>query len=170
MVCRDMTKSTGQRPRYGSDLATKLSFYTRPDPLTGCHTWVGALHNGDRHFSYGTLRWNGKPRPAHRLAWELVNGPIPDGIVICHRCDNPKCVNPQHLFAGTQADNVADRDAKGRNNQPKGIHSGRAKLTEEQVLAIRADPRGDHALVAADYNVSRTLIRLVRQRRIWTHI
>lgn len=81
----------------------------------GCFEWQGArmaIINGRQ--GYGRLRVDGVERYAHRYAWESVNGPIPEGMFVCHACDNPPCINPAHLFLGTQADNNRDRIAKGR--------------------------------------------------------
>lgn len=83
----------------------------------GCWIWKGA--SGGRQ-GYGSFSYKGKAYRAHRLAWSLENGPIPEGHFICHRCDNPPCVNPAHLFAGTALDNVRDMWEKGRAHiQPK---------------------------------------------------
>ena len=85
----------------------------------GCHEWNGATDPQ----GYGRVNVDGKNSHAHRVAWKLANGPIPEGISVCHRCDNPPCCNVGHLFIGTNADNVADRVAKGRT------FNGRAALT-----------------------------------------
>jgi hypothetical protein len=80
------------------------------DPKTGCHVWTGSKYGR----GYGNLQI-----ATHRLAWELANGPIPEGLSILHRCDNPACCNPDHLFLGTQADNMADKVRKGRARGPR---------------------------------------------------
>lgn len=116
------------------------------------------------------LNWQGRYISAHILSWELYNGTtVPKGLVVRHTCDRHQCLNPQHLEIGSHGDNVADREARGRGKQPKGIASGRAKLTEDQVRSIRLDPRGKRS-VAAEHGVSAQLVKLIRQRRIWTHI
>ena len=96
-------------------------------PWTGAKTWKG----------YGFFRWDGKNQNAHRVAWILANGPIPDGMQVCHHCDNPECQNPNHLFLGDNNANIADKMKKGRHRGPRGEASGSAKLTSEQVLRIR---------------------------------
>lgn len=94
----------------GWTLAEKLAHFSMPEPNSGCLLWLARV---DRK-GYGRLYWNGRPSQAHRLAWESVNGPMPAGMCACHKCDNPSCVNPGHLFAASSTENNADRDAKGR--------------------------------------------------------
>lgn len=77
----------------------------------GCWEWKRATNS----MGYGVLTVNYRTAYAHRLAWEMENGPIPDGALVLHRCDNPRCVRPDHLFLGTHADNMADMTAKGRH-------------------------------------------------------
>jgi Flp pilus assembly pilin Flp len=104
-----------------------------------CIEWQGER----QHQGYGVVRLPGKKRAgAHRVAWQEINGPIPEGMFICHTCDNPPCVNPEHLWLGTALDNARDRAAKGRSahNRPHsagpGERNGRALLTETQVREI----------------------------------
>lgn len=85
-------------------------FYVNPPNERGCMEWAGTR----RAHGYGVGRLNKKTEAAHRIAWILENGPIPDGLVVCHRCDNPPCVNIHHLFVGTHQDNSDDMVKKGR--------------------------------------------------------
>lgn len=102
------------------------------DPKTGCWNWTAGKGGG----GYGQLRVHARMTLAHRYSFERFNGPIPSRALVCHHCDNPSCVNPEHLFAGTQQDNMADMHAKGRNGQPRGERSGRTKLRTADVVAI----------------------------------
>lgn len=110
---------------------------------SGCWNWTGALKGSDPLKRYGNLtvgsRTDGSRRnvAAHRYAYEVFVGPIPDGLYVLHKCDNPSCVNPCHLFLGTRQDNVDDRESKGRNNPPRGVRAGRAKLDRESVTQMR---------------------------------
>lgn len=132
----------------------KLREKTVETPL-GC--WeIGA---GDRHHRYTRIRTPGRRVRGHRLAWEVAYGPIPPGLGVLHRCDNPKCVNPEHLFLGTQKDNVHDAIAKGRFRYGP-------KLTAEQVAEIRRSPE-THGEAGKRYGVSKETVRDVRRYRTW---
>ncbi|MDG1950134.1 MAG: HNH endonuclease [bacterium] len=109
---------------------------------------------------------------AHRAAWELESGPIPDGLHCCHHCDNPPCVNVNHLFLGTDADNMADKEAKGRGNQAKGSAHVRAKLTEEDIPGIRSllAMGASHTYLARIYGVGHTTIGSINTGKAWSHV
>lgn len=124
----------------------------------GCWLWKGDKWSRPEH-GYGRIYVEGKRVKAHRVAWELYVGPIPTGLHVLHKCDVRLCVNPDHLFLGTKADNAHDRNQKGR--QARGKSFPQCKLTDEQVIAIRNDPRGDTAL-AAEYGVWRGSIYRIR--------
>lgn len=128
-----------------------------------CWVWTASSTG----VGYGGFRLNGKTQKAHRLAWTESNGPIPEGLNVCHRCDNRRCCNPAHMFLGTHADNARDRNMKGR--QMKGRGSPLAKLSEEAVRDIRSSPLG-HKKLAEKYRVAPSLIISVRQRKAWRHI
>lgn len=104
----------------------------------GCWQWVGVTRNGYGRMTVGS-RGDGTRRAqvAHRAAYEAFVGPTPASLEVCHRCDNPGCVNPEHLFLGSRQDNVDDRVKKGRNNHVVGSRIGTAKLTEATVIQAR---------------------------------
>lgn len=135
-----------------------------------CWLWTG----GKTKHGYGQLRVNSRKMLAHRFSWEHHNGHIPKGeghhgTCVLHRCDNPSCVNPDHLWLGTQADNIADREAKGRGVRLEGEAHGNAKLTEPEVIAILADTRSQ-SKIAADYGVDQTTISQIKCRKTWKHV
>jgi len=130
-----------------------------------CHPWTA----GRFGTGYGAARLGGRQMGSHRAVWILAHGPIPKGLVLCHRCDNPICCNVAHLFLGTHADNIADKVSKHRH--PHGETNGRAVLTEEQVRYIRehAGPRNKAAL-GRRFGVSAVLVGLVARGKIWKHV
>jgi hypothetical protein len=128
-----------------------------------CWEWKARRNN----WGYGEFKLNGASTFAHRVAVQLAGVPLKPDEVVMHSCDNPACCNPTHLVVGDHAMNVADRVAKSRS--AKGTKNGRSKLTEEQVLAIRADDR-PITVVARDYGVCVATISHIWKRRIWRHI
>ena len=144
-------------------------FYAKlaPNPENGCLEWQGWA---DRS-GYGRININGKGVYAHRLAYELAIGPIGD-LKVLHKCDNPRCCNPEHLFLGTMRDNMQDMVKKGRHNTCSGSKHGRARLTEAQVLEMRSKAgQGASAKdLASEYGVSRNQVYSILNRTRWTHI
>lgn len=121
---------------------------------------------------YGIARHDGRLELAHRVAWMLENGPIPDGLCALHKCDNRPCANPSHLFLGTNVDNVRDRDAKGRGGSARGERNRHAKLSASDIPWIRAW-RGAgfmERVIAAEYGVSQATVSSVSRRTTWEHV
>jgi len=126
-----------------------------------------------KYFNQGYVRIAGQRLLSSRVAWTIAHGPIPANLFVCHRCDNPVCCNPRHLFLGTNLDNVRDRDRKGRQITPCGEQNGFAKLTARQVHTIRAECASGQAnqkTLANRYGVSKATICHVVTRRSWTHL
>lgn len=133
---------------------------------TECWDWLACTDKD----GYGTMRVGGrKVGKAHRISHELNKGPIPKALFVLHRCDNPKCVNPAHLFLGTNKDNSDDKVKKGRNHITLGILNGKAKLTADQVLTIKADSR-THKVIAKDYGVTQSAIDKIKAGLSWKHL
>jgi hypothetical protein len=135
------------------------NFWERVDKsdINGCWIWKTRKNPG----GYGTIG----VKLAHRVAWELTNGKIPQGMDVCHHCDNPPCVNPAHLFIGTASDNLLDCVAKGRLDH-RGTKNSNAKLSESHVLLIR---KLNHPLseLAEMFHVSKSTIEFIKQGITW---
>jgi len=130
-----------------------------PEPNSGCWLWLGPYDKD----GYGYCGHAGKMRKAHQVSWLFHRGPIPKGLCVCHTCDTPRCVNPIHLFLGTNAQNLADAARKGRKG---GENHGSAKLTQANVDEIRS--RSEPARIfAARFGVSLGAIHHVRSRHTW---
>lgn len=130
----------------------------------GCWEWVGGKGAG----GYGCFSVNGKNQKAHRVSYEAYKGKIPKGMVVRHSCDNPACINPDHLNIGTQRDNVADRELRKRRDV-KGERVGTSKLTESEVLEIKASDESSSVL-AERYGVYKTNIWAIRSGKSWKHL
>jgi hypothetical protein len=143
-----------------------------PGGPNDCWNWNAYINK----WGYGCLFMDGKPRLAHRIAYFITNGPFLNALKVCHSCDNPKCCNPAHLWVGTDADNVADRDAKGRLVNGKKYYGEthiHAKLTDQQVIEIRKLYGFGflfHKDLAELYKVSRGTIQRIVVGTRWKHL
>ena len=168
----NLKKLTGRKPRSAIE---RFEASYIPEPNSGCWLWIGTLRGSNL---YGTIKVDGKNTLAHRFSYSLVKGAIPNGMVICHRCDMPSCVNPAHLFIGTIAENEADKVSKGRQSRGerhrkalshlnrKGEMSPVAKLNWEKVKQIRASNNPQRELAEA-YGVSQTVISNIKLQKTW---
>lgn len=137
-------------------------FWIKVQKTEGCWEWTGARVSG-----YGVLGMNGTSVKAHRFSWELHNGPIPKGLHVCHHCDNRKCIRPDHLFLGTDADNIADAVSKGR--MARGSRQALSKLTPDEVKQVRALlAEGRTARdIASRFGVFHTTIQAIKEGKSW---
>ncbi len=135
-----------------------------PVPWTGCWLWTAASdQSGYGMFGTGG---SGNAKRAHRLAYEHFVGPIPPGMLACHVCDTPSCVNPDHIFIGTPADNSADRDRKGR--VAVGARNGKSKVSADDVRFIRESSLSERK-IAKVVGFHRGTINAIRNGRTWSH-
>lgn len=163
-------------------MSVEERFWSHVDKSDGCWEWkLAPLSSGYGRFTL-TRR---KSVRAHRMAWELEHGPIPDEMCVLHECDNRLCVRPSHLFLGTNVDNMRDRDAKGRQakgdrsgartmpeRRPRGEGHSRSRLTDESVRVIRVRvAEGDlQRKIAEDLGVSLPTVNNVVTGRSWSHV
>jgi len=163
-------KNTPPSPQKWFNLRDQFnSHVSKKKNANGCLLWVGAKYRS----GHGTMKVGGRGGKlvrAHRAAWILERGPIPDGLCVCHKCDVPACVNVDHLFLGTQRDNMRDMRAKGRTSPGQTLPT---KLTEVQVRAIRAEAANrtrSFRRIGTDYGVTEHTIRAVIYRWSWKHV
>ena len=134
------------------------------DAVTGCWVWTGCARNPK---GYACIIVGGKRDLAHRASYREHVGPIPDGLCVLHKCDNHKCINPDHLFLGTRGDNNRDRTRKGRS--ARGVTQHLSKLTTEAVNSIRCSVEPLKVL-AARFGVTMTSISYARRGKTWKHV
>jgi len=174
-VYADYQRRRGKAPRFCSMKcvgASRVKAHSQdlifqhsiPEPMSGCWLWTGPTFARN----YGKIGC--PPALAHRISWTVFRGAIPAGLVVRHRCDNPSCVNPDHLELGTNADNVADKIARGR--QAKGERIARAVLSAREVgeiklLLRRGAPR---KAIAHDFSVSVSAVNHIAHGRSWKHL
>lgn len=128
----------------------RLLMHIIVSPISNCWEWQGSKRNGYGRVIVGSRKdGTRKTTSAHRLSYQIYKGEIPDGYFVCHKCDNPCCINPNHLFLGTRQDNVNDRENKHRNIVKVGEENGRAKLTKKTVK----DARWERAYKNTTYQV-----------------
>lgn len=133
------------------------------EPMTGCWLWVGSVN----YDGYGVIWYKHSRKRAHRASYELHYGPIPEGLVVCHRCDTPACVAPHHLFLGTSKENSEDAVRKGRMS--RGEKVGTSKLTEQQVREIYS-ATGPQRQIAEAYGIHQAHVSDIKTKRRWAHL
>jgi HNH endonuclease len=152
---------------YLATSADRERFFEKVDPSGECHLWRSARCAA----GYGQFTLNRYSLKAHRVVWAWTHGPIPDGLCVLHRCDNPPCVNPAHLWLGTIADNNNDKARKGRGRTPQGERHGRAKLTDAEAVTIRALQGVERQIdLAARFGVCPHTIRRIWRGSHWRHL
>ncbi len=152
-----------------------IRFWKKVDKRTDvdCWNWIGSKRLGYGLFVMDGRKGKFKIDSAHRVSYMLNIGPISVDLLVLHRCDNPSCVNPKHLFLGTHGDNMKDKANKGRAPSHQGTANGCAKLTEHQVLEIRHLYKMKSLPIdelSYRYKVSKTNIRYIIKRKTWRHI
>lgn len=157
-------------------------FWSKVERSDGCWLWTASTNSNGYGQLFVAKEPGARPIAAHRLSWMLHNGAIPERLWVLHRCDNPRCVRPDHLFLGTSDDNVADMHAKGRASAPprtdvlppvrRGERNGSAVLTELEVRAMRELAARGFAMreLARRFKVARGTVKSVLIYKTWSHI
>lgn len=152
-------------PGFNKVLDHRAHFEKKFRVTPGCWIWTAGFYN----VGYGQFKEGPKAHGAHRFSYILYCGEIPDGLFVCHKCDNRACVNPDHLFLGTHAENMADMRKKGRGANLKGSQVGNAKLTESIVLEILKSDLPQYVL-RKKYGISSAQISRIKNGKRWAHM
>lgn len=150
-------------------------FWKKVDKTSSCWLWMGKKTSrgyGDFAVRIGKKILNFR---AHRYSWEMIKGSIPTGSLVCHKCDNPPCVNPEHLYLGTQSDNIRESVKKRRHStcHYKGENNPGAKITKEIIMEIRNSyiPRKiTQQFLAHKFNLTQSYVSEILSRKVWSHI
>ncbi|KGQ19903.1 Phage protein [Lysobacter dokdonensis DS-58] len=167
MLLKDATIAQLEAALEAAKLKNRLDEWSIPVPESGCWLWTGCTSGG-----YGLTSHRNKSVGAHRVSWMVHRGPIPDGAVVCHKCDTPGCINPDHLFLGSHRENMLDKIRKGRQPSNAGERHGMSKLSDADVREIRrrvwaGERQRD---VAAAFGVTRGHISYITTSRGWRDV
>jgi hypothetical protein len=169
-----MTKRNGPIPLPPAARFWKHVAVAEPD---ACWEWTGAKYpppNAYGFMSAGVFYGAKKFVKAHRVSWEIANGPVPDGLNILHKCDNQGCVNPAHLYAGTQQQNVRDRAVRrrGKEHRQNGSANDNAKLTDAQIVAVRELRKAGQSQmdISRMFGMSQSQISKILNGKAWAHL
>jgi hypothetical protein len=165
--CSQACRTAALTGRIYKPLLARLEEHVSPEPNTGCWFWMGAVNT----YGYPHSYMGGKCYMMHRVSYEAHKGPIPKGLLACHHCDTPLCINPDHIFIGTEADNSADCARKGRAS--RGEKHPFAKLNEAKVREMRAIHAAGGTQItqlARMFGVSRPVAQKVCQGKLWRHV
>lgn len=155
-----------------SGLSVEDRFWQKVDKRSDedCWNWIGCTHH---QWGYGNFSFHRKYMAAHRYSWIIRFGDIPEGMCICHKCDNPRCVNPNHLFLGTVADNNYDKKIKGRQPSVEGENNPNAKLSRDDVIKIRtlyASGKHSGAELARNFGVNPETVYHILNGKRWKNV
>jgi len=153
-----------------TDINSKIKerFFSKIEKTDTCWIWNSVRLTGN----YGYFKYLGKYVRAHRMSYILANGHIPDNLLVLHTCDNPPCVNPEHLYLGTQKDNIKDKFDRGRNPNVNGSKNPVSKLSENEVLKIRElnKEKYSNEIIAKMFSIDSSAVSLIINRKRWKHI